>query len=547
MPPKLFSTPASRPSICGLALALVMIFTGCEVESPVDRATREGVLLMGNTAEPRGLDPHIVSGVLENNIILSLFEGLVVEHPSEDGVALPGVAEKWGPVDPENPVEWIFHLRKDAVWSDGHPLTAEDFLFAFERILTPNLGSEYSFMLYYVIGAEAFHKGETTDFSTVKFSAPDPHTLKVQLRVPIPFLPEITKHYTWFPVPKHTILEHGKADDRFNPWTKPENIVSNGAFTLKSWRLNDHIEVEKNPKYWDAEQVALNGIRFLPIGNAYTEDRMFFNDQLHITYTIAPDLIQYSKEKFPDNARSELYLGTYFVRCNVERGPLQDVRVRKALSMAIDQQSIIDYVTMGNQAPAAGIVPPFGGYNSPGDIKFDPEGAKKLLAEAGYPGGQGIPKIDYLTTDRESAKRLGEALQAMWKNHLGIEISIQQMEWTSYLNTMMERNYDLASGGWIGDYMDPLTFLDMWMDDGGNNRTNWSSEEFEALLAKAEKTADAAERLRILAEAEALFLSERPILPIYWYTRNYLLHTDVKGWDPLLLDNHPYKFLRLER
>ncbi len=517
------------------------------MESPVARATDAGVLLMGNTAEPRGLDPHIVSGVLENNIIRALFEGLVVEHPSQDGVALPGVAENWYAVDPENPTEWVFELREDAVWSDGHPLTAEDFLFAFQRILTPELASEYSFMLYYIIGAEAFHKGETSDFSTVKATAPDPHTLKVQLRAPIPFLPEITKHYTWFPVPKHAILAHGKANDRFNPWTKPENIVSNGAFTLKSWRINDHIEVEKNPRYWDVDHVKLNGIRFLPILNANTEDRMFYNDQLHITYTIAPDLIQYSKEKFPDETRSELYLGTYFIRCNVERTPLDDLKVRKALSMAVDQQSIIDYVTMGNQAPARGIVPPFSGYESPGDVEFDPEGAKALLAEAGYPGGEGLPKIKYLTTDRESAKRLAEALQAMWKQTLGIDISIQQMEWTSYLNTMMDKDYDLASGGWIGDYMDPLTFLDMWIEDGGNNRTNWSNAEFEALLSQAEKTPDAEARLRLLEQAEKLFLDERAILPIYWYTRNYLVHRDVKGWEPLLLDNHPYKFLELSR
>jgi oligopeptide transport system substrate-binding protein len=530
--------------LCLLAAALLA--GACkESETAVARATRNGILLMGNTAEPRGLDPHIVSGVLENNIIRGLFEGLVVEHPSKDGVALPGMAESWKATDPENPTQWNFFLRKDAVWSDGTPLTSEDFLFAFERILTPALGSEYSFMLYYIIGAEDFHKGKTTDFSTVQVSAPDLHTLRVNLRAPIPFLPEITKHYTWFPVPKHVILENGKADNRFNPWTKPENIVSNGAFVLKSWRLNDHIEIKKNTRYWDADNVALNGIRFLPISNSYTEDRMFYNDQLHITYTIAPDLIGYSREHFPEMTRNELYLGTYFIRCNVANGPLKDVRVRKALSMAIDQQSIIDYVTMGNQSPAAGIVPPFGGYDSPGDIKFDPQSAAKLLADAGYPQGEGLPKIKFLTTDRESAKRLGETLQAMWKEHLGINISIQQMEWTSYLNSMMEKQYDLAAGGWIGDYMDPLTFLDMWIKDGGNNRTNWSNEEFEALLLKAEKTADPAERYRILGQAEALFLDARPILPVYWYTRNYLIHTDVKGWHPLLLDNHPYKFMKL--
>ena len=529
------------PIIAITALFLV----SCAQDSPVNRATKEKILLMGNTAEPRGLDPHIVSGVLENNIIRGLFEGLVIEHPSKDGVALPGVAESWGATDPENPTEWIFNLRKDAKWSDGTPLTAEDFLFSFQRILTPALGSEYSFMLYYIIGAEDFHKGKTKDFSTVKVSAPDPHTLKVNLRSPIPFLPEITKHYTWFPVPKHIILKYGKAEDRFNPWTKPKNIQSNGAFTLKSWKLNDHIEIQKNPVYWDTKNVALNGIRFLPISNSFTEDRMFYNEQLHITYTIAPDLIEYSRKNFKDMTRNEFYFGTYFIRCNVKKSPLQDVRIREAFSITINQQDIIDYVTMGNQSPAAGIVPPFVGYNSPGDIKFDPDKAKRLLEDAGYPNGEGFPKINFLTTDRESSKRLAEALQAMWKKYLGIEISIQQMEWTSYLNTMMSKEYDLAAGGWIGDYMDPLTFLDMWIKDGGNNRTNWSSEEFEELLGEAERTAGQKERYEILEKAEKLFLDERPILPIYWYTRNYLIHNHVKGWDPLILDNHPYKFLDL--
>ena len=200
---------------------------------------------------------------------------------------------------------------------------------------------------------------------------------------------------------------------------------------------------------------------------------------------------------------------------------------------------------MGNQSPAAGIVPPFVGYNSPGNIKFDPERAKKLLDDAGYPEGNGFPKINFLTTDRESSKRLAEALQAMWKKYLGIEISIQQMEWTSYLNTMMSKDYDLAAGGWIGDYMDPLTFLDMWIKDGGNNRTNWSNDKFEELLGEAERTAGQKERYELLGRAEELFLDERPILPIYWYTRNYLIHNHVKGWDPLILDNHPYKFLDL--
>ncbi len=600
----------------------------------MDEATREGILIMGNTSEPKGLDPHIVSGVLESNIIGSLFEGLVVQHPSKDGVALPGVAQKWYPTDPKHPDEWVFELRKDAKWSDGRPLTAEDFLFSFRRILTPELASDYAFMLFYIRDAEPYHKSQRAyllfrgdedfpvkweslkkvDFgpnekadektfnrkgldhltaeelkklqgnpalfqwpenvsaevrellvsSSLKFAksgtdlwllvkdtfgatAPDPHTLQVKLNAPLPFLPEITKHYTWFPVPKHAVLKHGTIGERFTDWTKPANLVGNGPFKLKSWRFNDHIQVQRNPNYWDAANVGLNGIRYLPIANLFTEDRMFYDGQLHITYTLAPDLIEYSRANYPQNVRNELYLGTYFIRTNVTRKPFDDKRVRLAFSMALDQRAIIDNVLQGGQKPAGGLVPPFGGYPTSSQVKFDPEAARKLLAEAGFPGGENLPDIEFLTTDKESSKRTAEAMQAIWKQHLGANIKIKQMEWTSYITNMFDRNYDLAAGGWIGDYMDPLTFLDMWMKGAGNNRTGWSNEEFERLLHEASGTSDPKARYVLLSKAESLFLSERPILPLFWYTRNYLFHPDVKGWHPLLLDNHPYKFLTLER
>jgi oligopeptide transport system substrate-binding protein len=530
-----------------LPMAAFLCLAGCggrEEETEVAKATREGILIMGNSAEPKGLDPHTVSGVLENNIISALFEGLVVGHPSDDGVALPGVAETWEPN--EDASEWTFHLRENALWSDGHELTAEDFVFSFERILTPSLASDYSFMLYYIVGAEAFHTGKTTDFSTVGVSAPDKHTLVVKLNGPLPFLPEITKHYTWFPVPKHVVLQYGKIGEPFTGWTKPGNIVSNGPFVLKSWRINDHVEARKNPTYWDAANVALNGVRFLPIINSYTETRMFYNGQLHLTYLLAPEMIAHAKRRVPENARTELYLGTYFIRCNVDRKAFADVRVRTAFSLAFDQQSIIDNVTLGNQKPATGLVPPFGDYPGSNVISFDPERARALLAEAGYPGGEGLPDIEFLTTDQDSAKALAEALQAMWKENLGVTVKIKQMEWTSYLSTMFDQKYDLAAGGWIGDYLDPLTFLDMWIKDGGNNRTGWSSTEFQALLDRSGQTGDPAEHYRLLKEAEELFLRERPVLPIYWYTRNFLQSTDIKGWNPLILDNHPYKFVSLE-
>ncbi len=313
------------PCICLLALGLL----GCGGETAVEKANRDGILIIGNSSEPKGLDPHIVSGVIENTIIRSMFEGLVIEHPSKDGEALPGVAESWE--SNEDASEWTFHLREDAVWSDGHPLTSEDFLFAFRRILTPALASDYSFMLYYIKDAEAFHRQQRSyltcrddesfpvawetlvgvDFSgsevaELEFNRlgldhldvgqleelqADPELFELarsrgrggsggagreklgvgerwagalgagrfrcegsrpaharhHAQRAIPFLPEITKHYTWFPVPKHVVLKFGKIAEKFTGWTKPENLVSNGAFILKSWRFNDHIEVERNP------------------------------------------------------------------------------------------------------------------------------------------------------------------------------------------------------------------------------------------------------------------------------------------------------------
>lgn len=624
-----FPRTISLPAIARVVLvAFVAASASCSTKTQVEEATEAGILLFGNSNEPKGLDPHQVSGVLESNIIRAIYEGLCVEHQKEDGVATPGVAKTWTPND--DFTEWVFELREDAKWSDGEPVTAEDFLFAFRRILTPELASDYSFMLYYIRDAEPLHKGQRSyllcrndsnipvaweSLSKVNFggvegdpspfkkagldfldagelqqllddpskfewpdavptearsyliqknlefvksgnslwdladfgaSAPDSHTLKVELRGPLPFLPELTKHYTWFPVPKHIVLKHGSLDDPFNPWASEKNIVSNGAFKMKTWRFNDHIEVERNPHYWDAETVGLNGIRYLPVKNSYTEARMFFNDQMHITYTLPPELMGFAAENFKDDLRNELYLGTRFMRVNVKRDGLTDARVRQALSLALDTQSLIDNVLQGGQKPAYSIVPPTGSYNTPKVIEYDPEKAKQLMAEAGYPGGKGFPELNLLTTDRDIAKRMAEAYQAMWKETLGIKVGIRQMEWTSYLTTMFEKEYDIAASGWIGDYLDPTTFLDMWVKDGGNNNTNWSSAEYEALLRKAENTADPNARYRILEQAEAIMMDDRPVIPVYWYTRNYLVKPDVSGWHPLLLDNHPFKFIRLK-
>lgn len=508
----------------------------------MDVATRQGILLIGNSSDPKSFDPQIVSGVLESNIMRSLFEGLVQFHPSDDLAAPPGAALEVTP--DETYTVWTAKLRPGAKWSDGEPVTAEDFAFSYERFLTPELGAKYAEMLYFMKGAEAFNKGETDDFSTVGIDVIDPLTFTITLRGPTPYFKELLKHYTWYPVPKHAVLKHGTLAQMGNPWSKPHNLVGNGPFRIKSFRRNDHIEVERNPYYWDADNVSLNGIRFLPISNTFTEARMFRDGQLHITYSAAPEVVDLMKKTNPSVLRQEPYLGTDFYRFNTDREPLDDVRVRRALSMSIDRQSICENVFRGS-TPAYAITPPLGDYDPPHGAVYDPEQARKLLAEAGFPGGEGFPRLKILIASRETAATLATAVQAMWRENLGVELEIENKEWTAYLAATQTQDYDIVGAGWIGDFIDPLTFLEIWSPGNGNNNTGWENAEFVELLEKSFQATDPELRYGYLKAAETILLEEAPIAPLGWRGKNFLIHPSVKGWDPLLLDSHPYTSVRL--
>ncbi|YCM45887.1 peptide ABC transporter substrate-binding protein [Verrucomicrobiaceae bacterium 227] len=663
---------------------VALTFVSCESRSDIEIANEENILIIGNSNEPKGLDPHLVSGVLESNIIRALFEGLCVEDPAKDGQSLPGAALTWEPS--EDFTEWTFNLNPKAKWSDGVPVTAHDFTFSYQRLLSPdpNWPAKYAEMLYFLKNGEAYHRsklghilcgndpefplaweilkeanfdgdgkidpakfdgqkfgdlkekdlakftkylanGESIDFvklnnektkfpslsdaekkiklnargidklskdqlvfvkknpdfvtwdekipadvrqlvldrliahhdagkpalwekAQVGVTAVDDFTLKLKLRGPVPFLTEITKHYTWYPVPKHVVLRHGKMNTAYSSqWTRPGNIVSNGPFKLKTWRTNHLLEVERNSLYWDNDKVSLDGIRYLPISNYYTETRMFGDDQLHVTYTVPSELIPMAKEKYPKQLRQEPYVGVRFLRVNTLSKPFDNPKVRRAFALAIDQKAICEKILQGGQQPASGIVPPFGEYQPPNIIQFNAEEAKALLKESGYESTSSFPDINLLTTNSDSGLREAEALQAMWQKHLGIKVRIMQREWTTYLQKQYDADYDLCVAGWIGDYLDPTTFLEMWVTDGGNNNTGWGSKEFEGLLNKAENTADVPTRMGLLSDAEKVIMNDTPVLPIYFYTTNYLIRPEVKNWNPLLLNNHPFKFVHIEK
>jgi oligopeptide transport system substrate-binding protein len=454
------------------------------------------------------------------------------------------MAERWEAN--ANFTKWTFYLR-DAKWTNGDPVRAQDFVYSWQRILIPELGAEYAPMLYVIKNAEAFNTGKLKDFSQVGVKALDDKTLEVTLGGSTSYFPLMLQHYSFFPVNPRAVEEHGGMTDRQSGWSTFENYVGNGPFRLKKWVTNQVIEVERNPDYWDAKTVKLNGIRFFPIDNVNAEETMFRNDRLHITNTVFPDKIPFFAEKMPDQLRNDPYLGTYFYRINVTRKPFNDPRVRSALALALDKKLLVDKVAKGGQAPATGFVPTgIAGYQASKAITFRPDEARRLLAEAGYPGGKGFPKVEIMINTSESHRKIAEAVQELWRQELGINVGIYNQEWKVYLDNQSSLNFDLSRSGWIADYAHPSTFVDMFTSGNGNNDTGWSNPRYDALIDAARRAGSEDERVRLMHDAEEVLLTDMPIIPIYWYTRVYLLDTQVRGWYPKLLDNHPYKHVWLE-
>jgi len=521
------------------------LLAGCgKPMTAVQKADKEQILLLGNGTEPEDLDPQVVTGVPEDCILRALFEGLVSQDP-HDLHAVPGTAESWD-ISPDGKV-YTFHLRKEAKWTNGEPVTADDFVQSYKRILSPALASEYNYMLFPVKNAEAYSKGEIKDFADVGFRALDERTLRVTLNDPTPYFLSLLNHYSWFAVPIHTILKFGRFDERGTRWTRPGNMVSNGPFRLKEWKTNSIIVVEKNPDYWDKDNVRLNGIEFFPIDNSSTEERAFRSGQLHITNTVPLPKIDTYKKNEPNLFRNDTYLGTYFYRINVTKPFLKQKELRQALSLAIDRESIVKNVTRAGEKPATSFTPPgTAGYFPKPELRTDIPAAKALLAKAGYPDGRGLPPIEILYNNDEAHRVIAEALQEMWKKNLGIDVQLTNQEWKVYLDAQRQLAYQICRAGWIGDYVDPNSFLDMWLTGGGNNESGWSNPEYDRLIAEAGRTTDPAARLAVFQKAESVLLDELPILPIYFYTSKFLIQPSVKGWYPTILNQHPYKYVYLE-
>lgn len=510
-------------------IASACLLTSCA--PPLDRAD----LIFINGAEPETLDPAIITGQPEGRVVGALFEGLL--RMDADGRAGPGVAESWE-ISGDGLV-YRFRLREDARWSDGAPVTAQDFVNSWRRTLEPATGSLYNYQLHYLKNGAAFSSGEITDFSQVGVRAVDERTLEVELASPTPFFLELCAFPTLFPV--RTDLIDAVGDD----WVKPANIINNGPFLLESWRINDRIRLRRNPQYWDAKNVALETVDILPISKANTAFNFYASGgaDLIMDKGLAPPSLLDELMRRPD-FHAAPFLGTYFLRFNVTRAPFDDVRVRRAFSMVIDKEAIVRRITRAGEEAASGFVPPgLPCFEGGEGLRHDPEEARKLLAEAGFPGGTGFPLSTYLYSEGELNEAIAVELQSVWRRELGVNVALARQEWKVYLNSLSSLDYSIARSSWVGDYPDPNTFLDMFITGSGNNRTGWSDEEYDGLIAKAARERSATERMRTLESAENLLVREAvPIFPIFYYV-------GIQFYDPQrlggirgnILDEHPIR------
>jgi len=529
-----------------LLIAAITLFAACGGgESNVASGNRLGILHFGNGSEPQGLDPHVVTGVPENKILRALFEGLAVKNPYTLEPE-PGVAQSWDISEDGRVI--TFHMNPEARWSNGDPMRAADYVWSWQRLLSPALGAEYAYMLYPVANAQAYHKGEITDFNDVGVKALDDLTLQVTLTERTPYFLQLMDHYSTFAVHPPTIEKFGKATDRYTPWTRVENIVSNGAFRLKKWELNRRIELEKSDTYWDRDKVRLNGIVYYPTENVVSEERMFRVGQLHYTNSVPLGKIPVYKEMPDSPYRQEPYLGTYYYLFNTLVPPTDNLNVRKALSMAVDRDKLNATVLKGTNISTYSITPPDTlGYYPPRLFSYDPERARELLAEAGYPDGEGWPGLELTYNTSEDHRKIAVALQQMWKDVLNIEVTLTNQEWKVYLDSITNMHFQIARRGWIGDYVDPNNFLDLFLTGGGNNNTGFADPRYdEMILKKAPQATTKEERFAIFYEAETLLMEQMPIIPVYTYTSKHLVHPSVQGLPPNLMDSLNLKYVWLE-
>jgi oligopeptide transport system substrate-binding protein len=524
------------------AILLTGALAGCGGKSDTSTGSagaggsKESVIRYNMGAEPRYLDPALATDGVSFSAIVSLNEGLV--RMGKDGPE-PGIATKWEEQDGGK--KYVFHLRDGAKFSNGDPITADDVVYSWTRALDPRLGSEYAYQLYYIKGGEALNnlKTDAPDFQAkydeavknLGVKAVDPKTVEVTLESPAPYFIALTSF------PTLNVIDKKVAEANKDWATKAETYVGAGPYKLVTWEHKKEIDLVKNDNYWDAASVKTNKLVFYMIEEQSTFLNMFETGQVDVTEqpgsSEAPRLLKEGTLKIAPQ------YGTYYYDFNTTKPPFNDARVRKALALAIDRNAIVTNVLRGGQKPAFAFVSP-GSTDADGKtdyrtvggdlFKEDVAQAKQLLAEAGYPDGKNFPAVSFLYNTSDDHKAIGEAIIEMWKKNLGItSITMENTEWKVVLDRRQKLDYAIARSSWIGDYTDPMTFMDMYVTGGGNNDIGYSNPKFDQLIKDAKSTADQTVRMQKMHEAEKLFMDDMPILPIYYYNSQFLQKDNVTG------------------
>jgi oligopeptide transport system substrate-binding protein len=418
-------------------------------------------------------------------------------------------------------------------------------VYSWRRALAPQTASDYAGQLYYVKNAQAFNTGRIKDPEQVGVHALEERTLRVELTGPTPFFLDLCALPILMVVPEFAIARHG---DR---WLLTQPLPCSGPYLLEAWRIHDRIRLRKNPRYWNAAQVSSEVVDLLPIESPATALNLYETGQADIIWdkNLIPSHLLDVLRRRPD-CHTYDYLGTFFYRYNVTRQPFSDVRVRKALALAVDKRRIVERITRGGEKVASHFTPDgLANYRPPEGLGYDPEMARRFLAEAGYPGGQGFPTFHYLFKTGKIDQQIGVELQAMWAKELGLRMELRQIEAKIFWAAQSALDYDLSRSSWIGDYADPNTFLDLFMSQNGNNRTGWKNERYDSFIRQANRETDAARREQLLEKAERLLVHEElPIVPIYFYAGvNFYAPDRIEGIYDNLLDEHPIQAIRRKR
>jgi oligopeptide transport system substrate-binding protein len=488
--------------------------------------TAPKVLRLNNSSEPGSLHPGTAQGTHDSWILEHAFEGLTKKTP--EGEIIPGMAEEWE--TSEDGLTWTFHLRDDIHWSNGDPVTAADFEYAWKYALNPESASTYAYQLYYLEGGQEFNEGKAGE-DKVGVTATDEKTLEVKLSQPTPYFLDLTSFYTYYPI-------NQKVQEANPEWyQETETYVSNGAFKLTEWKHKESIKLAKNEHYYEQDKINLDEVHFVIIDDENTAWQMYQAGELDLVYPLPQDV----QGQLMANNDPEFVAGpdlsVYYYNINNKVKPFNNPKVRKALSMAIERQTIVDHVAQGGQPPAYSVVPPgipdvTGDYQENTGKLFEEnlDEAKKLLDEGlAEEGMDQIPNFTLTYNTSEGHKAIAEAVQEMWRKNLGIEMTLENVEFQVKLDREKAGDYTISRAGWVGDYVDPMTFMDLWVTDGPYNDADWSNAEYDKLVQTAKTTMDQEVRMKAMHDAEKILMDEMPIIPIYFYTKPFTVKPNVTG------------------